>query len=68
MSAQQVDYDRINPLISEDGNTYKVSAALIAIAGLMDGEQPKDLDGEHSFGVSMLLKTCAAALHHMRAG
>lgn len=71
MKAQQLDFDRINPLISEDGNTYKVSAALIALAGLIDGltdgEQPKDYGDDHSFGVSILLKTCAAALHHMRA-
>ena len=61
------DLEMINPLISSDGNTYKVSSALSALADMFEEENSRalDHDGDFGLGISVLLKTCAAALYRM---
>ena len=55
----------INPMIDEKGDPHLVSTALEAIAGLLDQRQDVRLDEVQSYGVSILLKTCTAALRSM---
>ena len=55
----------INPLITNDGNTYRVSSALTALAGLLEGERTMEPDSAEAYGVSVILATCAAALRRM---
>jgi len=55
-----------NPMIDTDGNTYLVSSALEALAALLDQKQEITLDESQSYGVSILLASCAAALRKMQ--
>lgn len=59
------DMASINPLIDSDGSTYAVGSALEAIASLLDQGQGVKLDEAQAFGVTMMLRTCAAALRQM---
>ncbi len=56
----------INPMIDESGDPHLVCTALEAIAGLIDQHQEVKLDEVQSYGVSILLKTCSAALRTMQ--
>lgn len=56
----------INPMFDPDGGTFRVSSALNVLAfffeELNDGIK---LDGAQTYGVAVLLNTCAAALREM---
>lgn len=65
MSATIDEMEAINPLITSDGNTYRVSSALTALADLLAEEQAMEPDSAQAYGVSVLLATCAAALCRM---
>lgn len=56
----------INPLIDADGDTFMVSSVLTAIASMFDTHgDTTTLGGVQTFGLSMILQTCAAALLQM---
>lgn len=55
-----------NPMIDESGDPHLVCTALEAIAGLLDQRRDVKLDEVQSYGVSILLKTCSAALRTMQ--
>ena len=69
-SSTPVDLMGINPLIDPDGNPYKVSTALIAIADLFREEENREVEhvDQFGFGIALILETCAAALNHMGKG
>lgn len=66
-SSTPIDLMGINPLIDSDGDTYKVSSALRAIADLLREEEKRETehDDQFGFGIALILETCAAALNHM---
>ncbi len=56
----------LNPMIASDGETFVVSSALNTIAGMLAGQNDgAHFDGARTFGLSVILETCAAALRHM---
>ena len=56
----------INPMICEDGDSYRVSSALTAVSCLFEKfDNGVTLDGAQTFGISMILETCAAALRRL---
>jgi Fe-S cluster biogenesis protein NfuA len=63
-----IEKEEINPLIDSDGDTYRVSNALEAVALLVgaaaDGNVSLTQTANH--GISILLDTCAAALRKMQ--
>lgn len=60
------EMELINPMIASSGDTYKVSAALAALADLVMAEQTNEPDGDQGLGLSYILQTCSAALIHMQ--
>lgn len=56
----------INPLITSTGDTFRVSAALTALADLVMAEQTTEPDGDQGLGIAFILQTCSAALIHMQ--
>lgn len=63
------DMERINPLIDENGDTSKISAALdfVTWAVMQDGADGEvDLSGGQLFGLAVVLETCSAALREMQ--
>lgn len=54
-----------NPLIDSDGDSYKVSTVLETVAKLFNQESSIALDESQTYGVSLILSTCAAALRKM---
>lgn len=60
------DMESINPLITSSGDTFRVSAALTALADLVAGEQSMEPDSDQGLGLSVILQTCSAALRHMQ--
>lgn len=65
MSTKSADWESINPMITADGDTYRVSSALVALADLLTEERSVVPDSAQSYGLSVILTTCAAALRHM---
>lgn len=57
--------EHINPLINANGQTYKVAAALTALAGLLEDDRAMEADQDEGLGLSLLLQTCSAALRYM---
>lgn len=55
----------INPMIDDSGDSHLVCSALEAIASLLDQRKSVMLDEAQSYGISILLSTCAAALRNM---
>ncbi len=55
----------INPMIDDNGDPYRVCSALEAISNLLDQRQKVTFDEAQSYGISILLSTCAAALRSM---
>lgn len=60
------DMASINPMIDSDGDTYKVSYVLNALASLLQEEKTLEQDKADNFGMAMILSTCAAALEKMQ--
>lgn len=60
------EMELINPLITSSGDTYRVSAALTALADLVMAEQTTEPDGDQGLGLSIILQTCAVALIQMQ--
>lgn len=58
----------INPMITPDGGTYRVSSALVALACLLAEDQAQEPDSARDFGIAVILETCAAALRKMDEG
>ncbi len=54
-----------NPMIDSDGDTYKVSSALNLLSCLLREDRTMPPDSAESFGLSVILDTCAAALRRM---
>lgn len=65
MSDKVADWESINPMITASGDTHRVSSALVALADLLADEQTMVPDGAQSYGLSVILQTCAAALRYM---
>lgn len=65
MSAKSADWESINPMIAADGDTYRVSSALVALADLLTEEKSMNPDSCRDFGLSVILQTAAAALRYM---
>lgn len=57
--------EHINPLINANGQTYKVAAALTALAGLLEGDRLMEADKDEGLGLALLLQTCSAAMRYM---
>lgn len=66
-TASLVEMESINPLIDSDSDTYRVGSALAFMTQFFDNEEGVTLDGAQSYGVSIIMATCAAALRHMQA-
>jgi len=60
-----VDKEHYNPMITADGNTYRVSSALTALACFLENDRTVEADSAADYGLSVLLSTCAAALRNM---
>ncbi|WP_157651329.1 hypothetical protein [Dechloromonas denitrificans] len=58
--------EAINPMITSSGDTFRVSAALTALADLVMAEQTVEPDGDQGLGLAFILQTCSAALRHMQ--
>lgn len=56
----------INPMIDDNGDPNRVCSALEAISNLLDQRQKVTLDEAQSYGISILLSTCGAALRSMQ--
>ena len=56
------EMEAINPLITSTGDTFRVSAALTALADLLQAEQTLEPDGDQEIGIAFILQTCSAAL------
>lgn len=56
----------INPMINDNGDPHLVCSALEAISTLLDQRQKLTFDEAQSYGISILLSTCAAALKTMQ--
>ena len=65
MSTKTADWESINPMITADGDTYRVSSALVALADLLSEEKAMNPDSAQSYGLSVILQTCATALRRM---
>ena len=65
MSTKPADLKLINPMITSDGDTYRVSSVLVALADFLPEEKAITPDGAQSYGLSVILQTCAAALRRM---
>lgn len=63
------DIAKINPLMGENGDTSKISAALDFVAwALMSGDDEGgkiELSAGPSFGLAVILESCSAALKEM---
>jgi len=60
------EMEAINPLIDRDGNTFRVSSALTALTCLFEKvDDGIALDGAQTYGLAIILETCAAALRQM---
>ncbi len=62
MKATLSEMEAINPLITSNGDTFRISAALTALADLLQAEQTLEPDGDQGIGIAFILQTCAAAL------
>jgi hypothetical protein len=65
MSLTLSEMESINPMITSDGDTFRVSSALTALADLLSDDQMTPPDGARDYGLSVILQTCAAALRRM---
>lgn len=65
MSTKSADWELINPMITSDGDTYRVSSALVALADLLAEDKAMNPDSCREFWLSVILQTAAAALRHM---
>lgn len=59
--------ESINPLIDSDFDPYKVGSVLAFMTQVFDNEEGVTLDGAQTYGVAIIMATCAAALRHMQA-
>lgn len=66
-SSTTIDLSGINPLITSDGNTYKVSSVLTSLADMFSEEENRAMehDSAFGFGIASILEVCAAALRQM---
>ncbi len=60
------EMETINPLITRTGETYRVSAALTALADLIMAEQTMEPAEDQGLGIAFILQTCSAALIHIQ--
>lgn len=60
------EMELINPMITSSGDTFRVSAALRALADLVMAEQTTEADSDQGLGIAFILQTCSAALIHMQ--
>jgi len=65
LSSRVVEWESVNPMITADGDTYRVSSVLVALADLLTEEKSMKPDGCRDFGLSVILQTAAAALRYM---
>lgn len=61
----RAEMEAINPMITGNGNTFKVSSVLTALASLLEDDRTMDPDSAEAYGISVILATCAAALRRM---
>lgn len=54
-----------NPMIDTDGDTYKVSSALNFLSNVLRKDDMRLDDPAETFGLAVILDTCAAALRRM---
>ena len=66
MSITLDEMESINPMITNNGDTFRVSAALVALADLVAGELSMEPDRDQGLGLSFVLQTCSAALIQMQ--
>ncbi|MER2539931.1 MAG: hypothetical protein ABTQ26_11885 [Azonexus sp.] len=60
------EMETINPLITRTGESYRVSAALTALADLIMVEQTMEPAEDQGLGIAFILQTCAVALIQMQ--
>lgn len=60
------EMEAINPLITRTGESYRVSAALTALADLIMAEQTMEPAEDQGLGIAFILQTCAVALIQMQ--
>lgn len=59
-------HELINPMIDSDGDSYRVSGVLHFISSVLRNETVTLTDPAESFGLAVILDTCAAALRSMQ--
>ena len=65
-SISAAEMSAINPMICEDGDSYRVSSGLTSVSCLFKYfDNGFTLYGAQTFGISMILETCAAALRRL---